>query len=100
MKGYGKVTLSLLVASAVAVVLVRDALFSAIPILQQKVNAQPSGGMVYVPGVGWTGGNGNEAPDQRSTFTYGPTKESDTSGLHTIVPALKSSPPSNDASKK
>ena len=99
MKEYGKIKPSLLIASMVAVVLA-GAFVSAIPILQQKVNAQPSGGMVYVPGVGWTGGNGNEAPDQRSTFTYGPTKESDTSGLHTIVPALKSSPPSNDASKK
>src|SRR5215467_1792889 len=98
MKEYGKIKPSLLIASMVAVVLAGGVFVSAIPILQQKVNAQSgcSGGppcrMVYVPGVGWKGGGGEEVPPEEGG--------SDTGGLHTMIPALKSSSHSDDASKK
>lgn len=89
MKEYGKVTLSLLVAAAVAIVLA-GALFSAIPIIQQKANAQSSqfnnGVITIEPGI--TSSGGGESPSE------------DTSGLHAIIPALKSSSHSDDASKK
>lgn len=106
MKDYGKITTTtnVIIVATLTIVLV-GALVNAIPILQQKANAQPGSPT-------WSGGGGEEAPDedaihqkssQPSDTTDGKHQqggESDTSGLHALIPAMKSSSHSDDASKK
>jgi len=73
MKEYGKITLNLLVAATLAIVLA-GALFSAIPILQQRVS-----GTIYNPGIEWSGGGavvgGDNPPPEQSNLGASPLSD-------------------------